>query len=573
MDHSPSTPTAASTPIPRYSPVSPSLSIAQPPSAPLVVSSPPTSIPSPLPPSSPPLPSSPPPPSSPGPSSPMSIDTPSLLNEKSFVHAPSVPVKRPASGTPDRDPKPSDSLNERKRPRIASSSISAGGSKTSGVSKSTISANRTKAAAASGSKPNPIKLKNFADKLKLLDSGSRLYTDKPKWTVFHSTCGKTTTLEVPYHIKAFKDHVERCNPKRTVKTKNADKTRFQTLEMFGLKKKVQEGSPKESPHTPSTSASLSNPPAVSVRSSSSVSKPPTKSSAPAPSPQPRTRPCPGITSAVDSRVDVYLARVKVAGGGAPDKRIVTRDLFKDVLGEDVEYKSLTNAQKKQVKLFRSHHWSWTVDRDLRLVRSVSCHKVVADSEETICAACMAILSLKGFREALRTKMPEAQNRKYVNHEYVDQDMAKMYAEIKGLENLLSEVSQYFALLVHVAHICCERWRQLDQRLIWVSVQKSTDSVFVRFARGAESGEYKDSTLFLGLVKTWVLAQERRKRGVGMQNFTYPPELDRFAHAIDALDPRVYNFLCKTLQLRSHRSLQYVHALSQVLTHSVDSMDF
>lgn len=92
-------------------------------------------------------------------------------------------------------------------------------------------------------------------------------------------------------------------------------------------------------------------------------------------------------------------------------------------------------------------------------------------------------------------------------------------------------------------------------------------MFVRFARGAESGEYNDSSLFLGLVKTWVLAQERRKRGVGMQNFTYPPELDRFSHAIDALDPRVYNFLSKTFQLRSHRSLQYVrpfllHSLRQ-----------
>lgn len=111
-------------------------------------------------------------------------------------------------------------------------------------------------------------------------------------------------------------------------------------------------------------------------------------------------------------------------------------------------------------------------------------------------------------------------------------------------------------------------------LIRVSVQDSKDSVFVRFARGAESGEYKDSSLFLGLVKTWVLAQERRKRGVGMQNFTYPPELDRFSHAIDALDPRVYNFLCKTFQLRSHRSLQYVCSLlCYLFTTSANSLSF
>lgn len=142
---------------------------------------------------------------------------------------------------------------------------------------------------------------------------------------------------------------------------------------------------------------------------------------------------------MDPRVEIYLARVKVAGGGAPDKCIVARNMFKDVLGEGIEYRMLTKAQKKQVKLFRSHNWSWTVDRDLRLVRSVNCQKVVVAEDETICAACMVILSLKGFREALRTKMPEAEHRKFVNHEYIDKDMAQMYAEIKGLENLLSEV--------------------------------------------------------------------------------------------------------------------------------------
>ncbi|KAJ7839111.1 hypothetical protein B0H14DRAFT_3458876 [Mycena olivaceomarginata] len=86
-------------------------------------------------------------------------------------------------------------------------------------------------------------------------------------------------------------------------------------------------------------------------------------------------------------------------------------------------------------------------------------------------------------------------------------------------------------------------------------EDGTLGVFARFARGVGEGRYKDNQVLLGLVETMQLATERRIRGVGMQNFKYPPAFREWGALIRMCSPRTYRNIAQEFRMESEHSIK------------------
>lgn len=73
--------------------------------------------------------------------------------------------------------------------------------------------------------------------------------------------------------------------------------------------------------------------------------------------------------------------------------------------------------------------------------------------------------------------------------------------------------------------------------------------------GVLSGKYDDTNVFGGLVQAMMSKLDRDERGVGMQNFQYPPAYDEFMHIVDIKSPSAHDFLSDYLPARTHRSIR------------------
>lgn len=71
------------------------------------------------------------------------------------------------------------------------------------------------------------------------------------------------------------------------------------------------------------------------------------------------------------------------------------------------------------------------------------------------------------------------------------------------------------------------------------------------------GKYDDGAddIFVQLVEAMVTKQDKKERGVGMQNFKYGPGLQELSHIIHIQSPRVYQSIRHVLPLPTARSLQ------------------
>jgi hypothetical protein len=70
-----------------------------------------------------------------------------------------------------------------------------------------------------------------------------------------------------------------------------------------------------------------------------------------------------------------------------------------------------------------------------------------------------------------------------------------------------------------------------------------------------SGQFKDESIFTGLVEAMVSAKDREIRGVGFQNFKYAPDVKEFAQIVSIHSPRAYRCIRNVLQLPTERSNQ------------------
>ncbi|KAF7328133.1 hypothetical protein MVEN_02570400 [Mycena venus] len=87
-------------------------------------------------------------------------------------------------------------------------------------------------------------------------------------------------------------------------------------------------------------------------------------------------------------------------------------------------------------------------------------------------------------------------------------------------------------------------------------KRSDLNVFHRFAIAVGEGQFKNNQVFLGLVESTQLALERNVRGVGLQNFKYPPAFQEWCAMIPSLSPRTYRNMAQHFRVESERSIKH-----------------
>ena len=78
---------------------------------------------------------------------------------------------------------------------------------------------------------------------------------------------------------------------------------------------------------------------------------------------------------------------------------------------------------------------------------------------------------------------------------------------------------------------------------------------MHYALAVLEGKFKDRKVFTQLVDAMVNVQDREERGVGLQNFSYGPELDEFVHMCAIISPEAYHMLCREFPLWTIRNFQ------------------
>ncbi|KAF7300831.1 hypothetical protein MKEN_01309000 [Mycena kentingensis (nom. inval.)] len=241
-----------------------------------------------------------------------------------------------------------------------------------------------------------------------------------------------------------------------------------------------------------------------------------------PSPPPRASvPCAGITERDEPLVPRYLKRSATLGGGARSVVVIAKEMFGKTYG------LLTDEEKSQVDTCRLHEETWFNDHRNMRVFSKDCLgssvSTRADGQPEPCRQCRDVIRQPRFRAVLHKPTPEPENYRFVNKQFQQSLLASQYAQSKGFRDLLNATD--------------------------------TESIFVRFVKGAMAGEYDDENVFLGLLHAMVQQKDREARGVGSQNFLYMPAWKEFAHIIRIHSPRAYKFLQKHFPVPHIRTLQ------------------
>ncbi len=78
---------------------------------------------------------------------------------------------------------------------------------------------------------------------------------------------------------------------------------------------------------------------------------------------------------------------------------------------------------------------------------------------------------------------------------------------------------------------------------------------LRYIEHVINGDFKDDTIFCGLVEAMVIGKERQMQGKGMQNFKYLAEYDQFMHSMHDLSPRAYRTFSAQFKARTECSIR------------------
>ncbi|KAF7970334.1 hypothetical protein HWV62_24362 [Athelia sp. TMB] len=234
-----------------------------------------------------------------------------------------------------------------------------------------------------------------------------------------------------------------------------------------------------------------------------------------------SRSCPGLSSEEDPRIATYLKRTAASGGGARSVSVIAKALFQKM------FRKLGRARKEEVINTQLHELRWRNEHAIERVFSTDCFKTVMtdtkDERPLACPKCDELLRLSNFKKALDIPMPEDENFRYNNKRWrPPRQLTELYGRITGLREIIETAD-------------------------------SVNTPCVKFAKGVLGGKYKDLKVFTGLVEAMVMKTDREERGVGMQNFKYPPEYDEFIHVLNIHSPRAHRFLCEHLAARTERS--------------------
>ncbi|KAJ6622832.1 hypothetical protein B0H10DRAFT_2214142 [Mycena sp. CBHHK59/15] len=97
----------------------------------------------------------------------------------------------------------------------------------------------------------------------------------------------------------------------------------------------------------------------------------------------------------------------------------------------------------------------------------------------------------------------------------------------------------------------------DQNRSSLVVGDNTWSLERRYFQHVVNGDFKDDTVFNGIVEAKVLGKTREIKGLGNQNFKHSEDVDAVFGLIHTISPRAYRELRKHLNLRTERSIKHV----------------
>ncbi len=148
-------------------------------------------------------------------------------------------------------------------------------------------------------------------------------------------------------------------------------------------------------------------------------------------------PCPGLQSTDHRGIEKYLGRTGAFGGGGSSITAIAEQLYRK------RFVKLSENQKQQVRIAQMHEWEWRNDHENDAVYSVNCTKVSrillqlplkkqkghgkTAGVALPCHACLAVLELKVFKNAIRVPLLEDNNYKYLPKHYCNVKLAALYA--------------------------------------------------------------------------------------------------------------------------------------------------
>ncbi|KAF9019705.1 hypothetical protein BDZ89DRAFT_958998, partial [Hymenopellis radicata] len=98
-------------------------------------------------------------------------------------------------------------------------------------------------------------------------------------------------------------------------------------------------------------------------------------------------------------------------------------------------------------------------------------------------------------------------------------------------------------------------RFLLLRVLIAFQNDSHASPLLRFTQHVIDGHFKENKVFLGLVETLVVAKERDLRGVGLQNFKYPPDYREWIELVRTISPRLHRNMSLHFKVETQRSIK------------------
>ena len=185
--------------------------------------------------------------------------------------------------------------------------------------------------------------KNFPTNCRLDNFHQKIYKDDPHaefrddslLRVHCSACTEWLTMRVLYDIRRWKDH------RATKKCLKNCSTGFVTSSLFSL-----------------GFAKSSRIPMLNVIGTVAS-------------------PCPGLSRNTDRRIDRYMSRTSSAGGGAPSRRTIAKDLFKTE--NTIFWKDLTAEQQKMVLHREELSQLWKISHPTSAIFSSACEVTVYGS--------------------------------------------------------------------------------------------------------------------------------------------------------------------------------------------------
>jgi hypothetical protein len=287
-----------------------------------------------------------------------------------------------------------------KRPRARVESDSSNQSDSSGYgrrSKVAKGEGKSRSGVAARARQEKLKRGELELKQKELETWkNKLLADDPKVEfhptdprrVRHSTCGSKVTMKYVCDATRWREHLKKCKAKKTA---SADTPSLMTM---GWTKRAVKSEVKR------------------------IEK---------------TCPCPGITTEDDKRVEAYLGRTGVLGGGARSVKVIAEEMFRKL------FSKLGKRGKKDVLDAQRHEQKWRNDHDNMRVFAAACKKTTADrapNRPLPCGDCAAVLKSKAFTNALRKPAPEEKNYIYTNHRFRSPLLGAIYARTVGLKDLI-----------------------------------------------------------------------------------------------------------------------------------------